>query len=273
MTRQRLPIEVRNRRYTYDESADLVHYDSENIVLTHEWNALDLIIPGGEQYFVRSVQRLAAKAKDPGLKSQIKGFIGQEAMHSKETNRSMELLENRGIPVKKFQMWQERVLRWLERLPFPRLHLAGTAAAEHYTTVFSIWHLGNRYCDKFPPAIRDLCQWHAAEELEHKAVAFDLLQEIAPRNYPLRILGFLISMTVTWLCYRKALRLLLEFEGLSPAQIREERKRARAIRIPLLSLRFPGLLSYLKPGFHPNHLEDGGLGRRILEEQASRAHA
>jgi uncharacterized protein len=239
-------------------------------VLTHEWNTFAIIIPGGERFFVRSVQRLASRVKDPGLQLQIKGFIGQEAMHAKETDRFLELLERRGFPLRQFETWYAGFHRWLEWWPFPRLFLAGTAGAEHYTAVHAIWHLSNGYCNRMPPAIRDLWQWHLAEELEHKAVAFDLLQAVAPRNYLLRIAGFVIGMAVVWRANRKALNLLLKTDGLTRAQIREERKRARQIRIPMLSLRFPKLLAYLRPGFHPSDLDDGALSKQILAEQASR---
>jgi uncharacterized protein len=272
VTEARPPLEVRHRHYRYDESIPK-YFDSGNVLLTHEWNALNLMIPGGERYFIRSVQRLASEAKDPGLKLQIKGFIGQETMHYKETDRCLKLLENAGFPVGEYQAWQDRLLRRLERLSLPTQNLAGTAGAEHYTAVQALWHLQNHYCDKFPPAMRDITQWHGAEELEHKSVAFDLLQEVAPCNYFVRALGFVSAMIVNWISYRKALRMLLKWEGLSRAQIREERKRARKTRIPIFSLRIPRLLDYLRPGFHPDDLNDGGLGKKILAEQAAKTSA
>ena len=270
MIRGKTTIEVRQRRYDYNQSIP-PYYDSGNIVLTSEWEALALVTPPGERYFVRSVQRLASQAQDPDLKRQIDGFSGQEAVHAKETSRSLELLKARGFPVNQFHNWFDGLLHWLERFPLPRLHLSGTAAAEHYTAVFMNWHLSTQYCDRFHPVLRDYWRWHGAEEIEHKAVAFDLLQQVAPRNYFLRMAGFIIGIGVVWLGYRKAMSMLLKSSGLSRSQIREERKRARKTRIPVFSLRFPNFLNYLKPGFHPNHLDDGDLVQRVLEEQAAGA--
>lgn len=267
MTQTRPPLEVRDRHHNFDDSI-LKYFDSGNGVLTHEWNALSLIIPPGERYFIRCVQSLVSRVKDPVLKLQIKGFIGQEAMHSKETNRMLESLEREGFPVGQFQGMFERFIFFLERwLPFRAGHLATTAAVEHYTAIFSIWHLENRYCDRFPAPIRELYQWHGAEELEHKAVAFDLLQDISRHSYLWRIIGFVFGMGMTWFGYRKALRMLLKWEGLSRAQIRVERKRARGVRIPLLSWSFPHLWDFLRPKFHPNDLDDGHLGKQVLAEQ------
>jgi uncharacterized protein len=272
MNQERPQLQVRDRHHNFDESA-AEYYDSGNVVLTHEWNALSLIIPPGERYFIRSVQRLASQAKDPELKVQIRGFIGQEAMHSKETNRSLEPLEKSGFPVRQFQASFERVINFLEHwVPLPKVHLAATAAVEHYTAVLSTWHLGNRYLDRCTPSIRDMYQWHGAEELEHKAVAFDLLQEVS-RNYYWRFVGYVFGMGITWLAYRKALRMLLKWDGLTRAQIREERRKARKIRIPLMSPGFPHLFTFLKPAFHPSDLDDGVLSKQILAEQAARRGA
>jgi uncharacterized protein len=269
----RPPLEVRERHHVFSESIPK-YFDSGNAVLTAEWNALALSIPVGERFFIRSIQRIASQAKSPGLKLQISGFIGQEAMHARETNRSTELLGKRGFPVQQYQAWYDGVIKFWERwLPFPNVHLASTAAAEHYTTALSIWLLSSHYGGGLPPAIRDLWTWHCAEELEHKALAFDLLQEVSPCGYLRRVTSYFIPLALVWWSYRKALRLLLKWEGLSRAQIREERKLARKIRIPLFSWRLPHLWDFLKPRFHPNDLDDGGLGKQILAEQAARARA
>jgi len=262
-------LEVRKINYTADESAPK-YFDTDNPMLTHEWNALAMIIPPGERFFVRAVQRLASHAKDPELQLKIKGFIGQETMHGKETDRFLLPLEKQGIEVQKFEDWFDDFLNWLQRMPYRKLQLAGTAACEHFTAALSIWHFKTGYTDRLPQKIRDLWQWHGAEELEHRAVAFDLLQAVAPRNYFLRMAGFLISTLVNWIGYRKAIRMLYKSEGWTRAQIREQRRKARKIRLPLLSFRIPHMLDYLRPGFHPNDLDDAGIGKKVLADQASR---
>ena len=46
--------------------------------------------------------------------------------------------------------------------------------------------------DAADPAMQQLLAWHAAEEIEHKAVAFDVLQQIDP-SYALRIAGLVYA--------------------------------------------------------------------------------
>jgi predicted metal-dependent hydrolase len=264
-------LEVRDRNYNYDELTQ-PYYDAGNIILTSEWETLGLIIPCGERFFIRSVQRLAPKAKKAELKVQINGFIGQEAMHAKETERSIEPLIKRGFPASQVQAFMERTIAFFERIIPARLALAGTAAIEHHTAVLSLWHLSTQYSRKhIAPPYRQHVEWHGAEELEHKAVAFDLLQEVAPNNYLLRAVGFLLAMMVVWISFLRVRGMILKWEGLTRAQIHQERKKARKIRMSLMSPGLPYLWLYLKPGFHPNDLEDGGLSKKILAEQAARA--
>jgi uncharacterized protein len=265
-----IPV-VRERHHNFDIAIPR-YFDSGNVVLTAERSAQQLLIPPGECYFIRSVQRLAPRAKDPYLQLQIKAFLGQEGMHSKETNRFLEILKRQGIPAENFCAKFETWIRRMERIFPAKVHLAVTAAAEHYTAVFAIWSIGTRYGeDHVPPVLADLWQWHGAEELEHKSVAFDLLQAVSPKNYPLRALGFFAGIGLMYIWYRKALRMLLKHEGLTRSEIWEERRKARKIRMPIFFLRFPHLFTYLRPGFHPNDLDDGHLSKHILAEQAARA--
>ena len=47
-------------------------------------NALSLLFPEGEQFFVESVKHMQARITSPELQRRVAGFIGQEAMHGRE---------------------------------------------------------------------------------------------------------------------------------------------------------------------------------------------
>jgi predicted metal-dependent hydrolase len=82
--------------------------------------------------------------------------------------------------------------------------LAVTAALEHFTATLAELVLSSEETrDLFGhPAVRDLFVWHALEESEHKAVAFDVYKAIGgserTRVVTMNILrfGFVISMAV-----------------------------------------------------------------------------
>lgn len=66
--------------------------------ITHFFNALSLLFPQGELFFMDSVRHYRQRIDDPALKQEIQGFIGQEAMHSREHLAYNDLLQAAGLP-------------------------------------------------------------------------------------------------------------------------------------------------------------------------------
>src|SRR5262245_37143560 len=60
-------------------------------------NALSLLFPEGERFFVESVKQHKDLVTDPELQREVIGFIGQEAMHGKEHRAFNELLVAHGF--------------------------------------------------------------------------------------------------------------------------------------------------------------------------------
>ncbi|MGO4611605.1 metal-dependent hydrolase, partial [Variovorax sp. 2RAF20] len=52
--------------------------------VTHFINALSIFFPAGERFFMDSVRHYRDQLTDPELKRAVAGFIGQEAMHTRE---------------------------------------------------------------------------------------------------------------------------------------------------------------------------------------------
>ena len=144
--------------------------------------------PVGEQFFIDSVREgakhLGDSAEHQALRETVRGFIGQEATHRHLHGLYNAHLEKQGL----INHWGPRAARRLEigrRKMFRTsdkgyLHeLAITAAYEHFTALFGDLTLENidRAGDWFAQAeepLQTLWRWHAAEESEHKSVAFDL---------------------------------------------------------------------------------------------------
>jgi predicted metal-dependent hydrolase len=62
-----------------------------------------------------------------------------------------------------------------------RIGLAITAALEHYTASIAETVLKHRdiYMKECREDMRQMFLWHAAEEIEHKSVAFDVFKDVA----------------------------------------------------------------------------------------------
>jgi predicted metal-dependent hydrolase len=162
---------------------------------THYLDALSSVFPDGEAFFVRSVQRYRDRVDDPELQRAILGFAGQEGQHSQQHDRHLELLAAHGYgALARMNRVGDRMMRFANRHA-PRFALASTAALEHLTALLArrILEDGSRFTTAMDPRMGALWRWHALEEAEHKTVAFDVLQRVAP-SYLLRALA-LISNT------------------------------------------------------------------------------
>jgi uncharacterized protein len=149
---------------------------------TQYLNALSMSFPAGEQFFIDSVRALEDRLTDSPehlrLKNLLNDFAAQEATHRHVHGLFNAQLEKQGLS----NDWELRIkvrnVRYAHLNPLH--HLAITVAYEHYTSVMSSMML--RYApltEGMSPVMRSLWRWHALEESEHKAVAFDLYQALS----------------------------------------------------------------------------------------------
>ena len=227
-----------------------------DIVMSHVLAVLSSVFPDGEEYFVRSVERGRDAVTDPALREDVEGFLGQEAWHGREHRVLNERLAEHGYPTRAIGAY----VRWLftgreRRFRDRRVHLAFTAALEHYTATLAETLLTD------PDAragighdgVRSLLLWHALEEAEHKAVAFDVYQA-AGGTETMRIaviwlthLLFVLE-TGTW----TAISLAMDAEA-RRHPLRVLKSAARLPRSPFTRPRaVRQLFQYNRRGFHPN---------------------
>jgi predicted metal-dependent hydrolase len=145
---------------------------------THFFNAISSTFPEGERFFIRSVRHFADTIEDEALRRDLAGFVGQEGRHSREHDHHVSLLLAQGYGgIHRLNGILRGVTGWLSRHA-PRLSLALTTAIEHVTAT-SAHHLlahPDVWTGPMDPAMQRLWRWHAIEETEHKAVAFDVYQ-------------------------------------------------------------------------------------------------
>lgn len=151
---------------------------------THFANALSSVFPDGEAWFVRSVLFYRDRIRDPALLAAIRDFAGQEGQHARHHARHVDVLEAQGYAaIPRLNHWMRKGLAWLNRRA-PLHSLANTAALEHLTALLArqIMTRPEVWTAEMEPRMARLFEWHALEEAEHKAVAYDVLQVVAPRR-------------------------------------------------------------------------------------------
>src|SRR4051812_4859905 len=162
--------------------ADLPKYFAEggDMVMSHVLTVLSGTFPEGEKFFVRSVAAVRDELTDPQLLAEVEGFIGQEEMHGREHKVLNDKLAEYGYPTRGIDSYV-RGLYWVrERIQSKKVNLAFTAALEHYTATLAELLLTDEAARQAVgrPGARDILTWHALEESEHKAVAFDVYKEV-----------------------------------------------------------------------------------------------
>jgi uncharacterized protein len=243
-------------------------------------NAVNLLFPAGERFFIRSVRHYLDRVS-PELQAQVKGFFGQEGRHAQAHEKLFDTLREQGYDIDSILERYERVAyEHIEKKSPRALRLAVTVALEHFTAILAEDALTTDELSHAHPEIRHLLEWHAVEELEHKAVAFDVLKEVAP-SYFLRMAGILLATLTLGGFWLWATSLLLEQEGSS---LRKASKELTALRKqgeregkigdkdkalspgPVATRVFlRGILEYMRPSFHPMDRDHRALIAKTLD--------
>ena len=229
-------------------------------------NGVNLLFPKGERFFVRSVMHYLPQLDDAGLRAQVKGFAGQEHRHARAHEDYNLLLEAQGYEVERFLKVYERVaFEGIERIASPALRLAVTAATEHFTAIMAEDALSRGYFTAMNSEVGRMLMWHAAEEIEHKAVAFDVLRAVAP-SYRLRVAGLALA-TAGLLGFWSAATVWLLVQdwkaGRVPATRDVALMREQVARVGDGVL-LQGIRAYLRRDFHPSQIDDAHLAAAYL---------
>src|SRR3954453_1965145 len=166
-----LKITPRDRRFGREAATPRLWHGGR-VEATAIYNALSATFPIGEAYFVESVRKFrdGAPAK---LAEEIKGFTTQEVIHSREHDAFNKRAADAGYDLSKLEQRVAERLEITKSRP-PIVNVAATMALEHFTATVAHELLANpRHLAGAEAETADLWRWHAVEEIEHKAVAYD----------------------------------------------------------------------------------------------------
>lgn len=252
------------RRVDFDLDPEAVPrdwYADDPFISTH-LNALSLLFPEGERFFVESVKQLRHHVTDDELRQRVAGFIGQEAMHGKEHRAFNRLLVAHGFAeAPRIEAWLRGFLQLVRRrILSPRSQLAATCALEHFTAILAealLREPGMR--DAMHPSVRSLWLWHALEESEHKAVAFDVYR--AAGGGTVRRAAIMLLATVVFFAVAAGVHArLLHTRGV----LLRPWRWLRGLRVMWLwpgyfTRLVPAYFAYFRPGFHPDDRDTDAL--------------
>jgi uncharacterized protein len=253
-------IPMRQMEFPLPEGKHRFSFYRNNALASSLFAVFSGIFPPGERFFVRSVRRYRGQVHDEMLREQIAGFVGQEAMHGREHERLNEWFRAQGYDMDMPERTIHFGLGLLAKLP-PSQQLACTTFMEHFTAhLAEQWLTNERFRREADPDVLHLWSWHGLEELEHKAVAFDVHARVSANPYLERVVAgpLVVAALLPGILFSLGWLVAKQGEG---RNLTEHRRGIAALLgrrgfIARVLLRMP---EYLAPRFHPNRQDTRAL--------------
>ncbi len=247
-------LTINLRRPTFDLEPILARdWHGDSASKTAFFNAMSMLFPLGEKFFIDSVRAFRNDIEDQKLLEEITAFQGQEAIHRLKHQEYNELLcQVRGYDLAEFEKPARKRLAWVKENLSARRQLAGTVANEHITAIMAddMLRRGDSLIGA-DPIIADLWRWHGVEETEHKAVAFDVYMAVCGSTKLLRR-AMLMSTLFFFKDTFRNMRIMLRHEG-KLWNIREWTSSLNFLfgKPGILRRLFPAYLKFFRKDFHP----------------------
>lgn len=234
------------------DKSDAGYWYADSPFLTYFWSAFSVLLPEGEQFFVNAVRHYRDQITDADLKAAISGFIGQEALHTQGHQVLNDFINAKQLPAAELESQLKILLDAVAKI-HPRLNLAITISLEHFTALLGEQLLAEAdHHGAVAEDIRPLWMWHALEETEHKAVAWDVYQQTGG-GYALRAGTMALTTVILGGVMAYSTARLMHADG-KLLNMRDNLKGLRALfgRRGRMTRLAPKFLDFFRPSFHPN---------------------
>lgn len=269
-------VELHARNVSFDLSETPLHWIPGHPVSSNMITVLNLLLPEGERWFVETFNEALPMVKDEALAADMRGFVGQEAMHAEAHDKAVEnWLSRHCVDSAGYQKQMEWVFRRVlgprggqtpeqqQKHLIERLWLI--AAIEHYTALLGDFALNCTWFDDgADPAMADLYVWHGAEEVEHRAVAHDVAAYFGDSKLR-RGRAMALALPFLLILWARGFRFINSQDPFF-AEMGTARKHRMYVRDYFRESRrgmFPKIWSlvlstgtYFRPGFHPSQIGD-----------------
>jgi predicted metal-dependent hydrolase len=244
-------VEIKRRDINFDLDALDRYYFGNHAYKTHFMNALSTLFPIGEGQFIKSVMNFKDYIQDEQRLEDVKEFVGQEGAHSREHRRLNQLIGSLGYDLEPLN---EDMNDWAktESAKPVKKQLAKTICLEHFTALMANSILKNNFeiIKDMQPRIKAVWVWHAVEETEHKAVAFNVYNWVGG-GYLMRVITMLQSTREIMMRIRKRTKYFLKADKGWTIKNRWEGLKFQWGKKGILSSSLLEYFKFFRVGFHP----------------------
>ena len=266
------PVETRDghpserRQVRFDWSSTPSKWVPEDPFTSHMLNVLHLLLPTGERWFAASINLAREQVTDPELRAAIGPFIGQESWHAWAHTKVLEHLDELGIDTAPYTERMDRAFKrvlgdhpsWPSFLQgwWMRRRLGAVSAIEHFTAVLGNFALTSDALERYnaDPVMADLLRWHAAEEVEHRSLVFDVHVAVGGR-WTQRVSTMATTVPVLFGLWIIGANFLFEADpetrGKFKFNLKDYRRAVRQGKLPGPRVLFGSVPRYLRPGYNP----------------------
>lgn len=234
---------------------------------SHWQSSVHFVFPAGEPMMADAVRRAGEQIDDPELREAAFGFAAQEMMHARSHDAALkELLSPAGIDTKPFERQADFASRIAQSVidaasgdasrRILALSLASFSGVEMLATAMGQWYL-DADLEKFgaDAVTLDLMRWHAAEEVEHRRVVFDVARYLGVRYFTRVVLGVGTAIGIFYLLARGT-KFLVHSDPTLPnlgyiGLLREYAKASKRGALPPLRLLAGTVARYVRPSHTP----------------------
>lgn len=152
-----------------------------------------------------------------------------------------------GYPSEFIEKTVEIALKYLQKNLSPKMQLALTLAAEHYTATMANYLLESGWITKSEPSYAWLWRVHAVEEIEHRAVTFDVYEYIG--DYKTRMIAYFLASLIVFMSVQ--ILYIMKDKSASIIDTAEWIEFGKFIGSLMISIG-PELIKFVHPFYHPD---------------------
>lgn len=241
--------------------------------LTGVLNTYGILVPRNEAFYISTIRAIERRVRDPALAGRIDRFVRQEAQHGAAHHKVLPLLDAQGYRFRTAAKCVNAVVYGISErlLPLP-VRMSMVACVEYINAYLGHEALSQRMLDGGDPSMTALYEWHFAEEIEHRAVAFDALNAVSSA-YVLRVVGAVLTIPL----FYALLSLGAVWFGAQDRTVFGRRWWSGAWRHlfgrhRMVRRSVGHIAAYLAPRFHPSQQLDDGLASSAVARLAQQLH-